>query len=652
MFPFFRSIFSSRRGRLVISVLVLAVVTTHLVLSYMDNKGVLKPMSGGSLREGAVGMVTGANPLFSQFNPIEDDIVRLVYSGLTKYDPKQRKVVPDLATWSVTDNNKTYTFFLQPNALWHDGEKVTADDVVFTYNLFESEKFSNTYLKQMFAGTKVEKKDDQTVVFSLSEPFSNFPTQTTLGILPKHIWEKVPEEEIEQSALNQHPMGSGPFKVDGSLLQAQSASEDKLITLSRFDGYFGEKSYLDKLVFDVFPTFDALYEKRNSLEAIRNVDFEYLQKFKDMQRFQMTSYPASKYFAIFFNTESTVMKNWKTRLGFKLAINKDTLLAPYAERIQRVDTPFLTKEADTWLTTPGIEKANGSLFDTGWKYVKDEEIKKYFAAPTTTIPTPKRTATTAETPKETATPDVTAPASPAVPEKPPVEPQFAAVLKKYPRTATGTTLVDTISELKKYRYNEKGEECDLHFVSVNTPPYLGQIAEQVAANWKELGCKVDLTLQNPRDILETIQNRSYDAIFIGQELGYDQDVFAYFHSSQVTKKGYNLSNFKNKKLDGYLEELRTVPSDLSYDEALEFRKKRIDLVSTLFRDEVPAMILFQPLSYFAYDGKFQDIDIGIPVFPKDRFFFVTKWYIHEQKALSEPFSFGTFFQWISQHLTS
>ena len=92
--------------------------------------------SGGSgpraYREGVVGHAVSVSPLTAR-TQADRDLVALVFSGLVRNGPNGT-VVPDLAErWSVDDKGRVWTFQLREDALWHDGEPVTADAVSYTH---------------------------------------------------------------------------------------------------------------------------------------------------------------------------------------------------------------------------------------------------------------------------------------------------------------------------------------------------------------------------------------------------------------------------------------------------------------------------------------------------------------------------------------
>ena len=112
----------------------------------------------------------------------------LVYSSMFDLN-LDNTFSPDLAkSWTVSDDGKVWTFTLRDDFKWHDGQPVTANDVVFTYNFYgkhEDFPYMPVYTKFF---ESVEAPDDQTVVITLTEPIPNMESQLFfMYILPEHI---------------------------------------------------------------------------------------------------------------------------------------------------------------------------------------------------------------------------------------------------------------------------------------------------------------------------------------------------------------------------------------------------------------------------------------------------------------------------------
>ncbi|MBI2453219.1 peptide ABC transporter substrate-binding protein [Candidatus Peregrinibacteria bacterium] len=330
------------------------------------------PQEGGAYSEGLIGSVKRLNPLFTEFNNVDRDISNLVFSGLSKYDPLKGEVVEDLATHTLSVDKKTYTFNIKKNVFWHDENPLTAEDVYFTYHeIIQHPDFKNPILKSNFQGIEIKLIDKNTITFTLNEPNAFFFTNTTLGILPKHILKDVPVAELEKHEFNNFPIGSGPFKVEGPIKTNVNGQNE--VFLTRFDKYYGEKAFVKELKFFTYVSEEAMFKERKELNGLSKItDQNYLQILNESKHYQLIPYTLPQYTAIFFNMESTIIKNGKVRLALLKAIEKEKLIQKLGLK-KRIDTPLLELDQENWIYQYSKEEAMGALYDAGWRYKETEK---------------------------------------------------------------------------------------------------------------------------------------------------------------------------------------------------------------------------------------------------------------------------------------
>lgn len=149
--------------------------------------------------------------------------------------------IPSLAAkWEYRPDDNAYLFTLVESATWHDGQKITATDVVFTFDYLKKHSYQTTDTTMV---KTVEAVDSQTVKIILSRPYAPFLEQVagTVPILPKHIWQSItdPAQFRQPEAL----VGSGPFKlVDYNKEQGSYLYE-------AYDGYYQGKAKFQQLKF-------------------------------------------------------------------------------------------------------------------------------------------------------------------------------------------------------------------------------------------------------------------------------------------------------------------------------------------------------------------------------------------------------------------
>ncbi|QDY71052.1 ABC transporter substrate-binding protein [Qingshengfaniella alkalisoli] len=169
-----------------------------------------------------------------------------IYESLLRYDTDLNPQ-PSLAqSWEVSEDGLTYTFTLQEGVLWHDGESFTADDVVFSADVFLRETNPRLRVSLEYVDT-ITALDDHTVEFKLREPFGPFLgvfEAGTMPMVPKHIYEGT---NYSENPANNTPIGTGPFKfeewVKGSYIHL----------VKNEDYYLDGQPYLDEVYYRVVP---------------------------------------------------------------------------------------------------------------------------------------------------------------------------------------------------------------------------------------------------------------------------------------------------------------------------------------------------------------------------------------------------------------
>ncbi len=248
------------RWPLLIVILALAAITILLLGQQPTGTlpaivPVVEPTTGGIYTEGVIGSLVRLNPLLDDYNSADRDVDRLIFSGLLRFDDRGLPQGDLADSWGISRDGTVYNFSLRANAVWHDGEPVTSDDVIFTINLMRDEASLLTAdLREMWDQVTVKRLDDKMLQFRLPEPFSPFLDYLTFGVLPEHLVGELTFGELVDAGFNLHPVGSGPYQFD------QLITEEGQITglvLKAFEDYYGQRPFIEQVAFRYYADAEA-----------------------------------------------------------------------------------------------------------------------------------------------------------------------------------------------------------------------------------------------------------------------------------------------------------------------------------------------------------------------------------------------------------
>lgn len=363
--------------RLLGVILLVAVVSTGLLLLAKLHAGTLVgiPRSGGTLHESAVGSPRFINPLLA-VSDADKDLSVLIYAGLMGRGA-DGSLEPALAeSFSVSEDKTVYTFTLRADATFHDGMPVRADDVVYTISQVQNPDIKSARFAN-WDGVLVEKVDDRTVRFTLPAPFAPFLDNTTLGILPLHLWESTTAEEFTFSRYNTEPVGAGPYKIDSIKLDKQGIPSS--YTLTHFTDYVRGRPHIEEIIFSLFRNETdriAAFED-GQIDTLYGVDPATVASLAENPKRTIQTYtaPLQRIFAVFLNhNRAEFFLRDEVREALNVTLPREdivrTILSGFGHPI---DSPFPhgVLHASSTIPTATIAEAREILEGGGWE--TDEE---------------------------------------------------------------------------------------------------------------------------------------------------------------------------------------------------------------------------------------------------------------------------------------
>jgi peptide/nickel transport system substrate-binding protein len=335
------------------------------------------PVVGGTLIEGVVGVPRFINPALA-VTRADQDLVALVFSGLMKITP-DGNLSPDIAESVTLSNDGTvYNIVVRSDVRFHDNTPLTARDVIFTIGLLQDADLKSP-LRGNWSGILLEEISEYEFNIILNEPYSPFIENLTFGILPRHIWNEMPIEQIPFSQRNTDPIGSGPFRIKN--ITRNSSGFIQTYELEKFKDYHRD-IMLNSIQIKFYASEDALVSALSSGEVTSSiyVPLHHIKNFENNSQFQVITEPLPRIFAVFFNqNRSIALRDSAARKALSAAI-------PRGEMVNDVlfgygvptDSPIPPKHHTLESLRPDDNNtsAENMLLEGGWRKNSDEKWEK------------------------------------------------------------------------------------------------------------------------------------------------------------------------------------------------------------------------------------------------------------------------------------
>jgi peptide/nickel transport system substrate-binding protein len=534
----------------------LLVVATGLQLYWVQRTfSAPQPVDGGAYAEGVIGRIDTLNPIYATTQS-ERSASYLIFSSLFRYDA-QNNIAGDLAeTWKQSADGKVYTVTMRKDARWHDGEKVTSADVLFTLGLIKNPQV-RSYLYRTWQDVSVKALDDYTLQFTLPSAYAPFPHALMFGILPKHILQTVSPLRLRENNFNRKPIGSGPFRFVS--MQVINPDADRVaVQLERNDDYYNGAVKLQRFQIYTYKDHDDLRQgflsrEVNAANEVTTDDIRTITKEFPSASVADTALNDGVY--AFFQTDHPIVNDTAVRRALVKATDRAALRQELNGEASNLEGPLLPEQ------TVGAEGMKQAAFD------------------------PKAAAAELD--------------------------------------AAGWKLNGNVRV-------KDGQPLQLSVVAPQSgdfPSVLGELAKQ----WRKVGVDVK-TQVVPTNTFEQniLTSRAYDVLLYELALGDDPDVFAYWHSSQASVRGFNLSNYRSGVADDALMSARN-----RSDQELRDVKYRGFFKQWL--DDAPAVALYRPHLHYVTTDNTRAVDSSKNVVDTlDRYHDVDQWTVLSADQYKTP----------------
>jgi peptide/nickel transport system substrate-binding protein len=563
--------FSKRQSIFFVITLFIALVSAVILLGKVNAMFLVDvPVNGGTINEGIIGVPTLINPVIS-ISDADKDLTSLVYSGLMRKTP-EGDFIPDLAeSFTVSPDGINYTFILKKDIKFHNGTPITADDIVFTI-----EKIKDPIVKSPrmmgWDGITISKTDDSTVVFTLAQPYISFLDNTTIGILPSTLWKNVDVNEFNLSPLNTKAIGSGPYKIKSVVKNNDGISLE--YNLVRFNDFaLGKPRIKNFNIISLANEKDLVKALLNhSIDQAGGVSSENTINIKN-DKFVIHTATLPRIFGIFFNsnknkifTDQVVVKAFDKALDKEGIINQ--VLGGYGSVIHSpIPEKIIPNDIDIKYSNTTIDEANLMLEKAGW--VKGEDGIRTKGSTTTKTITKK-------------------------------------VGKK---TVTETQIVKSATPATRLSFS----------LTTGDAPELKQTIELIKEQLLKIGAEVDTKkVYETGQLNQLIRAREYEALFFGQVINHESDLYSFWHGSQRTDPGLNIAMYGNIKVDTILESIQKILK-------IEDRISKYEDLAKEFDNNIPAILIYSPKYLYITSSNLNNISLLNITTPSDRFSSIYTW---------------------------
>ena len=290
-------------------------------------------VTGNPVRNGdtvTIGKVAAGNltfhPLFNSLG-VEREIAALIYGeGLLRVD-ETGTPTDGLAYLPIKlSDGRDWVFRLKQGIEFHDGESLTADDVIFTYTRYKASRVYDPIFHRYFQNLQeISTLDQHTVRFIMKSPIEAFPNRlAALPILPRHQLDRGLFADAGKQLETTRPVGLGPYRVE-------SWPVFDTVMLTANERWHRGRANLDRVVYQFYPTSEAL----QAAFIVREVDLIEVERdgtLKELKRARSDAkiqaiVPGNRAFsAVFYNHRHPLLSQSVIRRSLTYATNRQRIL--------------------------------------------------------------------------------------------------------------------------------------------------------------------------------------------------------------------------------------------------------------------------------------------------------------------------------------
>jgi peptide/nickel transport system substrate-binding protein len=267
-------------------------------------------------------LVIGTTEFPEELSPLSpsvfgsNDILDLLYMHLHRIDPETGKMKPELASsWEFSEDLSSITYYLRTDVKWWDGEPVTAEDVLYTYEKMADPDFGYSDIARIRFIKKAELVGNHAIRFTFDRVYADLLTDSDIMPVPKHVFEKL------KANFGKKPVGNGPYQVK------EFNAGSSLIMVANV-GYYRGKPPLDEIDLINFANPDSMIAafSQGSVDLILDITPTAAKSLSANKNVTVDSRPGNSYTYVGWNLNNEDLKDKDVRKAIGMAINRSKIL--------------------------------------------------------------------------------------------------------------------------------------------------------------------------------------------------------------------------------------------------------------------------------------------------------------------------------------
>ncbi len=256
-------------------------------------------------------------------------VTELIYEYLADVGPGMNTIgdagfVKEIASaWRWNADSTAISFDINPAAQWHDGQPVTAKDVVFSFNTYTGRALASPSASSFVDIDSVTMQSPTTAVFWFKRktPHQFYDAAAQMLILPSHILEEIPADSLRARAPALTPVGSGKFTLAG--WNRGSSFEVRAV-----ENHYRGRANPDRIVWMISPDYNSALMRLTAAEAdvMQNVRVESLQSFGKNGKFNIVSLPGMDYVFLQLNLERPLFASRDLRRALTMSLDRESMV--------------------------------------------------------------------------------------------------------------------------------------------------------------------------------------------------------------------------------------------------------------------------------------------------------------------------------------